>query len=62
MPKAYEVLERSFINGRLYEKGDTVVLEVDSPGGNLKPFKADPKTKAEKADPKATDDADLPDA
>lgn len=37
MPKRYEVLERSFINGRLYEAGETVVLEVDSPGGNLKP-------------------------
>lgn len=37
MPKRYEVLERSFINGRLYEVGDTVVLEIDSPGGNLKP-------------------------
>jgi len=36
MPKRYEVLERSFINGRLYEPGETVVLEIDSPGGNLK--------------------------
>jgi hypothetical protein len=36
MPKRYEVLERSFINGRLYEQGETVVLEIDSPGGNLK--------------------------
>jgi hypothetical protein len=36
MPKRYEVLERSFINGRLYEKGETVLLEIDSPGGNLK--------------------------
>ncbi|WP_434569163.1 hypothetical protein [Pseudomonas sp. Z3-8] len=36
MSKRYEVLERSFINGRLYEPGDTVVLEIDSPGGNLK--------------------------
>ncbi|MBT2339530.1 MULTISPECIES: hypothetical protein [Pseudomonas] len=37
MSKRYEVLERSFINGRLYEPGETVVLEIDSPGGNLKP-------------------------
>lgn len=36
MPKHYEVLERSFINGRLYEPGETLVLEIDSPGGNLK--------------------------
>lgn len=36
MPKRYEVLERSFINGRLYEPGETVVLEIDSPGSNLK--------------------------
>lgn len=36
MPNTYEVLERSFINGQLYEKGAKVVLEIDSPGGNLK--------------------------
>lgn len=36
MPKKYEVLERSFINGQLYEPGETLVLEIDSPGGNLK--------------------------
>ncbi|WP_223513973.1 hypothetical protein [Pseudomonas sp. GL-R-26] len=36
MPKRYEVIERSFINGRLYEPGETVVLEIDSPGSNLK--------------------------
>ena len=36
MSKRYEVLERSFINGRLYEPGETVVLEIDSPGSNLK--------------------------
>lgn len=36
MPKRYEVLERSFINGRLYEPGESVVLEIDSPGSNLK--------------------------
>lgn len=34
----YEVLERSFINGRLCEKGAVVELEVDSPGTNLKPI------------------------
>lgn len=36
MAKRYEVLERSFINGRLYEAGEFVVLEIDSPGSNLK--------------------------
>lgn len=36
MAKEYEVLERSFINGQLYEKGAKVVLEIDGPGGNLK--------------------------
>ncbi|WP_448675862.1 hypothetical protein MOQ67_05350 [Pseudomonas sp. LY-1] len=36
MPKRYEVLERSFINGQLYEPGEVLVLEIDSPGGNLK--------------------------
>ena len=36
MSKPYEVLERSFINGRLYEPGEHVTLEIDSPGGNLK--------------------------
>ena len=36
MPKPYEVLERSFINGRLYEPGERLTLEIDSPGGNLK--------------------------
>lgn len=41
MAKAYEVLERSFINGQLYEKGAKVVLEIDSPGGNLKPLEVD---------------------
>ncbi|KRP74832.1 hypothetical protein TX23_01195 [Pseudomonas paralactis] len=40
MPKRYEVLERSFINGRLYEPKETVVLEIDSPGSNLKEFGA----------------------
>ena len=37
MPKSYEVLERSFINGQLYEPGETLTLEIDSPGGNLRP-------------------------
>lgn len=36
MPKPYEVLERSFINGRLYEPGERLTLEIDSPGSNLK--------------------------
>ncbi|MBJ2290748.1 hypothetical protein JFT44_12460 [Pseudomonas sp. MF5691] len=36
MPKRYEVLERSFINGRLYEPKEIVVLEIDNPGSNLK--------------------------
>ena len=36
MPKRYEVLERSFINGRLYESGETVDLEINEPGTNLK--------------------------
>jgi len=46
MPKRYEVLERSFINGRLYEPGETVALEIDSPGGNLKPLGAPMATQA----------------
>lgn len=36
MSKPYEVLELSFINGRLYRAGETVELEIDSPGTNLK--------------------------
>ncbi|WP_207877441.1 hypothetical protein [Pseudomonas sp. 32_A] len=36
MPSTYEVLERSFINGQLYEKGAKIVLEIDGHGGNLK--------------------------
>lgn len=36
MSKRYEVLERSFINGRLYEAGELVVLEINEPGSNLK--------------------------
>ncbi|WP_047299733.1 hypothetical protein [Pseudomonas fluorescens] len=36
MSKQYVVLERSFINGRLYEPGETVVLEINEPGSNLK--------------------------
>lgn len=41
MPKSYEVLERSFINGRLYEAGSRVILEIDSPGSNLKQLTQD---------------------
>lgn len=69
MPKQYEVLERSFINGRLYEAGDSVELEIDSPGSNLKELKEAPKPKgakasnANKADTSAKDaDDNLPDA
>lgn len=36
MPKRYEVLERSFLNGQLYEPGETLMLEISSPGSNLK--------------------------
>lgn len=36
MAKSYRVIERSFINGRLYEAGAIVQLHVDSPGSNLK--------------------------
>lgn len=48
MAKEYEVLERSFINGQLYEKGAKVVLEIDSPGGNLKPLEAEASDDDEK--------------
>ena len=34
----YQVLERSFINGRLCEPGAVIDLEIDSPGSNLKPL------------------------
>ena len=46
MPKRYEVLERSFINGRLYEPKEIVVLEIDSPGSNLKEVGAAKAAKA----------------
>ncbi|WP_280041954.1 hypothetical protein [Pseudomonas sp. Hg5Tf] len=36
MPKQYEVLELSYINGQLYKPGSTVTLEIDNPGSNLK--------------------------
>lgn len=36
MSKQYVVLERSFINGRIYEAGELVVLEINEPGSNLK--------------------------
>ncbi|KIQ60181.1 hypothetical protein [Pseudomonas fluorescens] len=67
MPKHYEVLERSFINGRLYEVGDTVTLEIDSPGGNLKlaEGKAAAQDKPAKQSGKAAaqdKDGNLPDA
>lgn len=39
MVKPYEVLERSFINGKLCEPGDVVHLSVDSPGSNLRELK-----------------------
>ncbi|KPM64023.1 hypothetical protein HB4184_10445 [Pseudomonas putida] len=42
------MLERSFINGQLYEKGAKVVLEIDSPGGNLKPLEAETSEDDEK--------------
>lgn len=32
----YEVLELSFINGRLCQPGEVVQLEIDSPGSNLR--------------------------
>lgn len=35
MPKEYRVTELSYINGRLYQKGEVVTLEIDSPGRNL---------------------------
>lgn len=70
MPKHYEVLERSFINGRLYEVGETVELEIDSPGGNLKPAsgkaaaqeKQSGKQSGKAAAQEKTDDSGLPDA
>lgn len=47
MVKDYRVLERSFINGRLYEPGAIVSLHIDSPGSNLKPVKAQELPKAQ---------------
>ena len=47
MVKDYRVLERSFINGRLYEPGAIVALHIDSPGSNLKPVKAQEPQKAQ---------------
>lgn len=62
MAKSYEVLERSYINGRLCEPGDVIELEIDSPGSNLKLVKAE-KAKA-KAGAASADEpaANLPDA
>lgn len=69
MPKTYEVLERSFINGRLYDVGETVVLEIDSPGGNLKLTSAKAAAQAasgkqagKAATGKDSQESDLPDA
>lgn len=60
MAKSYEVLERSYINGRLCEPGDVIELEIDSPGSNLKLVKAKKaKAGAASADEPA---ANLPDA
>lgn len=54
MPKAYRVTERAFINGRLYEKGDTVELEINAPCGHLEevrqPEKSEPKKQRELPD------------
>lgn len=58
MPKRYEVLERSFINGRLYEPGETLVLEIDSPGGNLKQLGA-PKVAQASTSQSGADDLSL---
>lgn len=57
MSKTYEVLELSFINGRLYRAGETVELEIDSPGTNLKEVEQD-EVRRKPGRPKA----ELPDA
>ena len=63
MPKRYEVLERSFINGRLYEPGETLVLEIDSPGSNLKQLGGStPAPGKSNADDGDTNGNGLPDA
>lgn len=53
MAKAYRVLERAFINGRLYEPGEVVELEIDSSGAHLQEIPAKPEPKGKR---------DLPDA
>lgn len=52
MAKVYRVLERAFINGRLYEPGETVELEIDGSGSHLQeiPAKAEPKQTKPKAE------------
>lgn len=66
MAKHYEVLERAFINGKLCEPGDVVVLEIDSPGSHLKEVKAEskpePKAKPGHKPAKPEESDNLPDA
>ena len=68
MAKHYEVLERAFINGKLCEPGDVVVLEIDSPGSHLKEVKAEAKQEKAKpgqkpaAKPEEKPEDNLPDA
>ncbi len=57
MPKQYEVLELSFINGQLYQPGEKLVLEIDSPGGNLK-LAEEAESPANKSGAKKTGAAD----
>lgn len=52
MAKHYEVLERAFINGKLCEPGDVVVLEIDRPCSHLKEVKAEAKQEKAKSGPK----------
>lgn len=69
MAKHYEVLERAFINGKLCEPGDVVVLEIDSPGSHLKEVKGESKPEAKAkpgpkpaAKPEEKPEDNLPDA
>ncbi|SNS15885.1 hypothetical protein [Pseudomonas segetis] len=63
MAKTYKVLERSYINGRLYEPGETLELEIDRPGSNLELVKATKADKAKVGDESTDKPADnLPDA
>lgn len=60
MVKEYRVKERSFINGRLYEAGETVLLHIDHPGTNLEEVKEQkPAKPSSGAEEKA---GNLPDA